>query len=573
MSHDIVIRNGTIVDGSGDNSFVGDIAIDGDTICAVGGAIGPGNREIDANGLLVTPGWVDIHTHYDGQAAWDPYLTPSSWHGATTVVMGNCGVGFAPAKPDQREWLISLMESVEDIPGSALAEGLPWNWETFPEYLDALDNIPRAIDIGTQVPHCAVRSYVMGERCLTEKTAGAEDIEAMGEIVKEGLQAGALGFSTSRTMIHLTKDGEPVPGTFAGETEMLGLGAAMAAAGHGVLELASDFAERDADLGWMKELSSRYQVPVSMNLVQNDFAPEHWREVLDGIDTANTEGAKLIAQVSGRTTGMLMCLEGSITPFSGRATYGVMQKLPLAERMEKMKDPEIRAKILAERIDPDASRFVHFILNSWHKMFAFGEPLDYEPTADQSLAAKAEIAGCSPQEMAYDLLLENGGKGMIYFPLLNYSDNNFDAIREMMLHPHARFGLSDGGAHCGVICDVSMPSYLLSYWVRDRERGARLPLEWVVHKQTQDTAELFGLKDRGLLQAGYKADVNLIDFDKLEIKPPRMVYDLPTDARRLIQEVDGYRMTLCAGKVIFEDGVATGELPGKLIRGPQAAPH
>jgi N-acyl-D-amino-acid deacylase len=514
---------------------------------------------------------VDIHTHYDGQATWDPYLTPSSWHGATTVVMGNCGVGFAPAKPEERDWLISVMESVEDIPGSALAEGMSWNWESFPEYLDALEAMPRAIDIGTQVPHCAVRSYVMGERCMTQKTAGAEDIAAMGEIVTEGLRAGALGFSSSRTMIHLTKDGQPVPGTFAGEDEMLGLGKAMQAAGHGVMELASDFTEEDSDLGWMKTVSRECQVPISVNLVQNDVDPRQWREVLDNIAQANRDGCQLVAQVSGRTTGLLMCLEGSMTPFTGRPSFRELQKLPFEQRLAELRKPEVRARILGEKLRPDAPGFARFIVRSFHKMFELGEQPDYEPEPHLSLAHQGQASGVDPQELAYDILLSKNGKGMIYFPLLNYSDSDFDAVREMMLDDNARFGLSDGGAHCGVICDVSMPSYLLSYWVRDRTRGERLPLEWVVHKQSQNTAELFGLKDRGLLKPGYRADINLIDFEKLQIKAPRMVYDLPGDARRLIQEVQGYRMTLCAGEVIFEDGVATGAMPGKLIRGPQSA--
>jgi N-acyl-D-aspartate/D-glutamate deacylase len=570
--HDIVIRNGTVIDGSGAAARTADVAIDGERVTAVGNDIGPGKREIDAGGLLVTPGWVDIHTHYDGQATWDPYMTPSSWHGATTVVMGNCGVGFAPARPEERDWLISLMESVEDIPGTALAEGMTWNWESFPEYLDALEAQPRAIDIGTQVPHCAVRSYVMGERSLSQLTAGADDIEAMGRIVQEGLEAGALGFSTSRTVIHLTKDGEVVPGTYAGKQEMLGLGRAMQRAGHGVLELASDFTEEDADLGWMKQLSIECGVPVSVNLLQNDFQPTGWREVLERIEQANADGARLVAQVSGRTTGILMCLEGTVTPFAARPTWRALQKLPLAERVAELSRSEVKAQVLSEGLDREVPGIVRFMLRSWHKMWPLGELPDYEPLPEESLQARAEALGCSAEELAYDLLLENGGKGMIYFPLLNYADNDFEPIREMMLHPDARFGLSDGGAHCGVICDVSMPSYLLSYWARDRERGEKLPLEWLVHKQTRDTASLFGLDDRGLLAPGYRADINLIDFDGLQLKAPRMIYDLPGGARRLVQEVAGYRMTLCAGQVIYEDGEPTGALPGRLVRGPQPAP-
>ncbi len=573
--HDIIIRNGKVIDGSGAPAFAGDIAIKDGLITQVGEVSGEAHQEIDAKGLLVTPGWVDIHTHYDGQATWDPYLTPSSWHGATTVVMGNCGVGFAPAKPDEREWLISLMESVEDIPGTALAEGLPWNWESFPEYLDALDNMPRAIDIGTQVPHCAVRSYVMGKRCMTELTAGEDDIKAMGEIVQEGLEAGALGFSTSRTVIHLTKEGDPIPGTFAGTNEMLGLAKAMGSAGHGVLEIASDFAEQDADLGWMKQASKENDITVSVSLLQNDFKPQAWKDVLNNIDAANADGASLVAQVSGRPTGVLMCLEGSTNPFAGRPTFRRVQALPLTERVAEMRRPEVKEAILTERYEGGTSGFVKFILTSFHKMWELGEEPDYEPPTEDNLVARAEREGTTPEALAYDIMLKNGGRGMIYFPLLNYSDNNLDAAREMMLSEHSRFGLSDGGAHCGVICDVSMPSFLLTYWARDRagNRGEGLPLEWLVHKQTQNTAVLFGLKDRGLLKPGYKADVNLIDFENLKIHAPKMVYDLPSDARRLVQSVDGYRMTICSGKVIYDNGQATGELPGKLIRGPQAAPQ
>ncbi len=569
---DLIIRNGKIVDGSGAEAFMGDIAILNGRIAKVGAVTGSAKKEVDAEGHLVTPGWVDIHTHYDGQVTWDPYLTPSSWHGATTIVMGNCGVGFAPVRAEDREMLINLMESVEDIPGSALAEGINWEWESFPEYLDALDKMPRAIDVGAQVPHCSVRAYVMGERCMTEKTANAEDIEAMKDIVAEGLKAGAIGFSTSRTMVHLTKDNQPIPGTFAGEEEMRGMGEAIQKAGHGVIELSSDFTEDDADLGWMRKVSKEYNVPISMNVVQVPFRPTHYREVLENIDAANDDGAELYAQVSGRTVGLLLTLEGTVNPFTAKPSYREIAELPLEERVRIMKDPAFKEKILSEKNADDIVPIGVMILASIGNMFRLGDEPDYEPPQEESLASLAEAQGITPEELAYEILLENEGRGAIYFPLVNYTDGNFDAIREMMMHPKAIMGLSDGGAHCGVICDVSMPSFMLTHWVRDRKRGERVPLEWMVRKQTSETASLYGLNDRGLIKAGYKADINIIDFENLKILSPRMVYDLPTDARRLIQEAEGYRMTICSGEIIFENGKETGALPGKLIRGPQSAP-
>ena len=567
--HDLIIRGGTIVDGSARSRFSGDVAIDGDTIVAVGDVGGRARREIDADGLLVTPGWIDIHTHYDGQALWDPYLTPSSWHGCTSVVMGNCGVGFAPVVPGREDWLIELMESVEDIPGAALAEGIDWGWESFPQYLDALDAQPRAIDIGTQVPHCAVRAYVMGERCITEETADPEDIERMAALVRDGLTAGALGFSTSRTVVHRTKDGEEVPGTFAGEAELYGIAQGMAEAGHGVFQMASDLGERDGDLRWMTELSTRYGVPISVNLFQNDGAPDQYRKILDGMARANAGGARVFAQVSGRTAGLLLSLDGTMHPFMSKSAYRALRNLPHAERLAKMRDPVVREAILADdgrKLSPNAKLF----LTGWHKMFELGEQPSYEPAQSESFAERAKRTGVRPEEIAYDALLKHDGRGLIYFPLLNYANADLEPSFEMMQAPNTHFGGSDGGAHCGVICDVSLPTFNLAYWCRDRTRGQRLPLEFIVHKQTMDTAGLHGLMDRGCLQPGYKADVNLIDFDALNVCAPRMAFDLPTDARRLVQTADGYRMTIKSGRPIFESGEATGALPGGLVRGPQA---
>ena len=570
--HDLVLRGGTLVDGTGAPARTGDLAIDGDRIAQVGGNAGPGRREVDASGCLVTPGWVDVHTHYDGQVTWDPYLTPSSWHGVTTVVMGNCGVGFAPARPDRRTWLIGLMEGVEDIPGTALAEGIDWQWESFPEYLDALERMPRAIDVGAQVPHGAVRTYVMGERGAKNEPATPDDVAAMARIVHEALAAGALGFSTSRTLLHRAVDGEPVPGTFANEQELLGIGRALGAAGHGVFELASDLAPETREFAWMEALSAETGRPVTFACLQNDLDPVQWRRSLAAVDAAARRGARVVPQVAGRPTGLLLGLQSSFHPFADHPTYRrELAALPLAERVRRMREPEMRARLLAER-PASPLPIVQYIASSLHKLFPLGDPPDYEPGPEKSVRALAERTGRSPQEVAYDLLLAREGRELLYFPLLNYANGDFEPIREMLLHPRAVIGLSDGGAHCGIICDASMPTFLLTHWVRDRRRGARLPLEHVVRMQTADTAALFGLADRGRLEVGLRADVNVIDFENLRIDPPEMVYDLPAGSRRLVQRGHGYRMTIQGGEPIFEDGEPTGALPGRLIRGPQARP-
>ena len=567
--HDLIIRGGTIVDGTNAARFIGDVAIDGDEIVQVGLVDGKGRREVDADGLLVTPGWIDIHTHYDGQALWDPYLTPSSWHGCTSVVMGNCGVGFAPVRHGREEWLIELMETVEDIPGAALAEGIEWGWESFGDYLDALDSRQRAIDIGTQVPHCAVRAYVMGERCISDLTASDADIEKMAMLVRDGLEAGALGFSTSRTRVHRTRDGDEVPGTFAGDVELCGIAQGMQAAGHGVLQVASDFGKRDGDLRWMAELSTRYGVPISVNLFQVDGKPTHYREILRGMEKANAAGAQLYAQVSGRTAGLLLSLDGTVHPFQGRAPFRALHNLSREERIRQMRNPDVRAAILADEGRKLPAQ-AQLDLTAWHKMFRLGDPPNYEPEQSECFEERAKREGVRPEELAYDALMEHDGRGLIYFPMLNYANYNLEPSLEMMQAPNTHFGGSDGGAHCGVICDVSLPTYNLAYWCRDRKRGERLPLEFIVHKQTMGTASLHGLADRGQLRPGYKADINLIDFENLQVESPRIAFDLPADARRLVQSARGYRMTIKSGQAIFEEGEATGTMPGKLIRGPQS---
>jgi N-acyl-D-aspartate/D-glutamate deacylase len=570
--HDLVIRNGTLVDGTGAPPRTADLAIDGDRITSADGTGGRGRREIDASELLVTPGWVDIHTHYDGQVTWDPYLTPSCWHGVTTVVMGNCGVGFAPARPDRHAWLIGLMEGVEDIPGTALAEGIRWTWESFPEYLDALERMPRALDVATQVPHGAVRAYVMGERGAKNEKATPEDIAGMAAIVREGIAAGALGFTTSRTLVHRAVDGEPVPGTFAAEDELLGIGRALGALGHGVFEMASDLAPEERELAWMEQLSVETGRPVTFALIQHDADPAQWRRMLDATERAAARGARLTAQVAARPTSLLLGLQSSVHPFIAHPSYRKVAGLPIDERVRALRDPALRAQILGEQAefhDPLAA----YIALSFHKLFPLGDPPDYEPTRDQSVAARAAREGKKPDEIAYDLLLERDGRALLYFPLLNYTDFDFGPIREMLLHPNSVFSLADGGAHCGLICDASAPTYLLAYWARDRRRGERLPLEYVVHRQSRHTAALYGLDDRGALTPGMKADVNVIDFERLGIRAPEMVFDLPASGRRLVQQATGYRATVKSGVVIFEDGQPTGAMPGGLLRGPQAAPR
>src|SRR5262245_31370655 len=569
--HDLVIRGGTLVDGTGTAPRTGDVAIDGERIAAVGDALGPGRREVPAAGLLVTPGWVDIHTHYDGQVTWDPYLTPSCWHGVTTVVMGNCGVGFAPARPDRHQWLIGLMEGVEDIPGTALAEGIRWEWETFPQYLDALERMPRVLDVAAQVPHGAVRAYVMGERGAKNQAPTADEIAAMSAIVRDGIAAGALGFSTSRTLLHRAVDGEPVPGTYAAEDELLGIGRALGELGQGVFELASDLRPEEPEIEWMEKLSRQTGRPVTFTLLQNDIDPAQWRRMLEATERAAARGARVIGQISARPTGLLMGWDSTAHPFIFHPTYRELAHLPIDRRVERLRDPAVRARITTEQ-PAFADALAAFVCTVFHKLFPLGDPPDYEPAAERSVAAMAQRAGRTPQEVAYDLMMQRDGRELLYLPLLNYADFDFEPIRAMLEHPNTVLSLSDGGAHCGLICDASTPTLLLTHWVRGRTRGPRLPLELIVRRQTHETAELYGLDDRGLLAPGRLADVNVIDFDALSLGAPQMVFDLPAGGRRLVQKAPGYRYTVKSGAVTFENGEPTGALPGRLVRGPQATP-
>ncbi len=571
--HDLVIRGGTVIDGTGAAARRADIAIDGERVAQVGGEVGPGQREIDARGLLVAPGWVDIHTHYDGQVTWDTHLTPSGWNGVTTVVMGNCGVGFAPVKPGKQEFLIQLMEGVEDIPGTALAEGIRWEWESFPEYMDALDKMPRAIDVGAQIPHGAVRAYVMGERGAKNEKAEPDEIAEMARLVKEGLQAGALGFSTSRTILHRAADGELVPGTTADRSEVMGIGRVLGEVGHGVFEVASDLAPEGDELQWMSDLGKETGRPVSFACLQSPVDPDQWRRLLAACEKDAAEGGCLTPQVAQRPAGLLLSFESTFHPFSLHAAYRPLADLSAEQRRVELAKPEVRAALVGSDPDPDAAvGFAGMIVSAYQMMFPLGDPPDYEPGPEKSVAAIAERAGRHPREVIYDVMMDDGGRGFVYLPLLGYANGDLEPIREMMMHPQAVFSLSDGGAHCGIICDASIPTFLLTHWARDRQRGEKIPIEEIVERQTRRTAKFYGMEDRGTLAPGMKADVNVIDFDALCIHGPEMVHDLPAAGRRLIQKVDGYRYTICAGQVIYEDGAPTGALPGKLVRGPQKAP-
>jgi N-acyl-D-amino-acid deacylase len=570
--HDLVIRNGTVVDGTGSPAFVADVAIDGGRISAVGEVQGRGTEEIDAAGLLVTPGWVDIHTHYDGQATWDDVLAPTAWHGVTTLVMGNCGVGFAPAAPDSHEWLIGLMEGVEDIPGTALAEGIDWQWETFPEYLDALSQRRWTMDVGTQIAHGAVRAYVMGERGARNEPATPEDIREMTDLVREAVAAGALGFSTSRTIAHTAIDGEPVPGTFAAEDELFGIGSALGDLGEGIFELApmgaagEDIVGPAQEVDWMRRLSAKIGRPVTFALIQVDAAPELWRELMDASLAAADEGADIWPQVAGRATGLLSGHHTTYSLFDAFPAYQELKARGLSDEQlfAELQRPEVRDAILGW--EPDEGTAAS-LAGAYDRTFLLGDPPDYEPAEDRSLAGMAAASGRHPLEVAYDALLADGGHGLLYVPILNYAQGSLEPVREMFLHPRAAVGLADGGAHCGVICDASMPTFMLTHWTRDRTRGDRLPLELVVKKQTHDTARLYGLGDRGTLEVGMLGDVNVIDYDALQLEPPQVVRDLPAGGSRLVQRPRGYVATIKSGVVTFDHGEDTGERPGELLRG------
>jgi N-acyl-D-aspartate/D-glutamate deacylase len=561
-SYDLVIRGGTEAD----------VAVAEGIIASVGKVSGSGLVEIEARGQLVTPGFVDIHTHYDGQATWDARLAPSCWHGVTTAVMGNCGVGFAPVKPSDHDRLIELMEGVEDIPGAALHEGLSWEWQSFGEYLDALDRRDHDIDICAQLPHAAVRVFVMGERGARLEPATPKDIDEMRLMACEAMLAGAIGFSTSRTVNHRTVKGDPTPSLRAAEDELMGIAMGLKDAGRGVIELISDFDTPDppTEFEMIRRIVQASRRPLSLSLGQRHSDPDGWRSLLGMIHGAAEVGLPIRAQVSPRSISLLLGLQGSLCPFTAHPSYRKIANYPLDRKVATMRDPAFRKRLLEEAPDPKSAGLARRLM-AFERMFPLGDPPDYEPPRERSIASLAQRQGLSPAEVAYDLLLEDEGRGFLFAPFTNYADFNLNVTREMMQHPDCVIGLGDGGAHVGLISDASFCTYLLAHWGRDRPEG-RFDVGWLVKRQTADTARAVGLLDRGIIAPGMKADLNVIDFDKLRVERPVMAFDLPAGGKRLLQRARGYTATIVSGTVVYREGEPIGALPGKLVRGPQSPP-
>ena len=565
----LVIRNGTVIDGGGGEPFEADIRVVGGRIAEVGKVTARGDEEIDAKGRIVTPGFIDPHTHYDAQVTWGNHMNPSSWNGVTTVLIGNCGVGFAPCLPNQRDMLVKLMEGVEDIPEVVLTEGLPWNWQTFPEFLNALDARRYDLDVATQVPHAALRVYVMGERGANREDATEDDRQRMAHLAAEGITAGALGFSTSRTLNHRTLDGRPIPTLTAAESELATIAGAIGKLGKGWMQVIADFDdELEPEFAMLRRLAERSRRPVSITVLERDSKPLEWRHLLDRIEQANADGLSMLGQVLDRPTGIMLGFEISQNPFMSCPSFEAIAHLPFAERVAALRNPELRARLLSET-NEDAALGKR--VATWARIFELGDPPNYEPTVEQSVAARAKRMGVDPAALAYDLLLEDGGKKILYRPLSNYAHGNLDTVRQMMTHPNTLVSLGDGGAHVGVLCDASAPTYLLTHWTRDRATG-RFPVAWAVKRLTSDNARALGLADRGRIAPGYKADLNVIDYDRLRLHAPEVVYDLPAGGRRMVQRTNGYDATIVSGAVVHRNGEPTGALPGRLVRGAQGAP-
>ena len=576
MTHDLVIRNGMVVDGTGGARFAADVAVDGQKISQVGVVEGTGHREIDAEGQIVSPGWVDIHTHYDGQATWDRDLAPSSTHGVKSIVMGNCGVGFAPAEPDKHAWLISLLEGVEDIPGTALTEGMSWGWESFPQYLDKLDEMSWTLDVGTQIPHAALRTYVMGADGADNTVAASHDqIEAMSQLCEQAIHAGALGFTTSRTWVHRTSEGAQIGTLKAGADEVLGIAAALQRAGTGVIQLISDAYQTTDDdlvaseLALLEAIALHVHRPLSFTVQQSDESPGRWRELLEAIARWRAAGADVSAQTAVRPIGVVAGLTSTVNPLRCSRTYKALAALPLAERIVRMQDPAVRETILNEHGSFVPSSFSATTHSGYDRMYPMAQFPNYEPRSEDSLAGIAARANLPANEVMYDFFTDNGGANLVYLPFMNYSGGSLDDVAEMIASPLTLSGLSDAGAHCNTLSDGTMPTTAISHWTRDRTHGATFALEHMVHRQTQATAAHVGLNDRGVVAPGYLADLNIFDHDTINAYAPELVQDLPAGGTRLLQRSTGYRATIKRGTATVEDGELTGEYPGSLLRGPQ----
>jgi N-acyl-D-aspartate/D-glutamate deacylase len=569
MAHyDLIIRGGTLHDGTGSEPRVADIAVKDGRIAAIGEVIGGASEEIDARGLLVTPGFVDVHTHYDGQTTWESQLAPSSQHGVTSVVMGNCGVGFAPCKPEQRDILVKVMEGVEDVPEVVMTEGLPWNWETFPEYLDALEARQFDIDVAAQLPHSALRVYVMGERAARHEPPTAEDLARMRQLTAEAVRAGALGVTTSRNMMHRTKAGELAPSLYSEEDELGALAEGLKDAGQGVFQIIpAPMGDARSEFALMRRLAERSGRPLSYSLIQMPTGDENgWRDSLAALSQAARDGLEMRAQVAPRPVGMFYGLDLSFHPFVFHPSYKAISRLPLAARVARMKDPAFRAQLMQEH-PLDTNPVSLATVKSFRYAYAWDQEANYEPDLGQRLDRRAKAAGLSIEEFAYDLLLAHEGRAIFYQPAANYRDGNLNAVREMLVHPRAVVGLADGGAHYGMICDASFPTYFLTRWARDAGPEQRIALPEAIAALTSAPAMLAGLADRGRLAVGLKADINVIDFPRLRVHVPSVAHDLPAGGRRLRQPADGYVATIVSGTVTYRNGKATGALPGRLVRG------
>jgi N-acyl-D-aspartate/D-glutamate deacylase len=558
---DLIIRGGTIVDGTGTTPYEADLAITAGKITEIGQIAASAPEEIDARGKLVTPGFIDLHTHYDAQVTWSSQVTPSSWNGVTTVLIGNCGVGFAPCLPERRQMLVELMEGVEDIPEVVLTEGLPWNWQSFPDFLNALDARPYDLDVCTQVPHSALRVHVMGERGANREPATEADRTEMARLAAEGMKAGALGFSTSRTLAHKTLDGRHIPTLRAEEAELDAIAKSL---GTGWMQVISDFEDLDQEFAMLRRLALGSGRPMTISLLQREQRPDAWKTILGHIHASNDAGAKIMGQVMARPVGIMLGFEISQNPFVTRPSWQAIAHLPFAEKLPHLHNPEFRARLVAEH---PADPAVQHRVNTWEKIFPLGDSPDYEPAPETSIAAQAAREGRDPNEVAYDLLMQRDGRNILYRPIINYAAGDLEAVKTMMTDRHTIMGLGDGGAHVSIICDASAPTTMISHWTRDRTRGARLPIEWVIKRLSADNAAALGLSDRGTLAVGKKADLNVIDHAKIRAHPPEVRYDLPAGGRRLVQTTEGYDATIVSGQIVQRNGQSTGNLPGRLVRG------